>query len=332
MYKIMKTLFTIMAVLFFCMTAQAQENFDSLSAELYRKAQQDLLNKKENLIAGKEKFRHMKDSIKALKGMVAEELIEMQIDALEKGIDDIEDSIEEIEDQLEKLENSGSYNRRHYSIEIPRYDLEIKSRNRDFESHLTGIFFAVNGLMNPNSDSHEADFMNLNESRSFCLDIYFAGHDIPFCRKFGMTFGCDLEFNHYSLAKDINLIVRDGQVGYENSAINYKRQNFRLMYLNFPLVFEFNVPSGREKFYINAGIKGGVRVGSRIKQIYDIDGEKKRNRIHGDFQSQLFRYAVIGGIGYDGVQVFAEYSPLQLFKDGRGPELYPFAIGVKFNF
>jgi len=319
----MKKLFTIMAVLFFCTAASAQENLDSMK--------QELLKKKENLIAGKEKFLHMRDSIKQLKGTINESLIEIQIDALEKGIEDIEDSVEDIEDEIERIENRADRHNR-YSIEIPHYDFEIRNRYKDFESHLTGIFFAVNGLINPNSNLHEADFMNLNESRSFCLDIYFAGHDIPFCRKFGMSLGCDLEFNHYSLAKDINLIVKDGQVGYEKSAISYKRQNLRLMYLNFPLVFEFDIPSGKEKLYINAGIKGGIRIGSRVKQIYEVDNDKKKNRIHSDFQTQLFRYAVIGGIGYDGVQVFAEYSPLQLFKDEHGPELYPFAIGVKFNF
>ena len=274
----------------------------------------------------------MRDSIRQLKGTMSESLYEIQIEALEKGIDDIEDSVDDIEDKIERLEKRIGHRYNRYSIEIPHYDFDVRNRYKSFESHLTGIFFAVNGLINPNSGSHEADFMKLNDSRSLCLDIYFAAHDVPFCNKFGMSFGCDLEFNHYSLAKDINLLVRDEKVCYENSLIEYKRQNLRLMYLSFPLIFELNIPSGRENFYINAGIKGGIRVGSRVKQVYEENGDKKKNRVHNDFETQLFRYAVIGGIGYDGIQVFAEYSPLQLFKDSHGPELYPFAIGVKFNF
>jgi hypothetical protein len=327
----MKKLFTIMAVLLFMTSSVLNAQTDSTTAFKQLDITKDqLLKQKENLKAGKERFLQMRDSIKNLKGTLSDELIEMQIDALEKGIDGIEDSIDKIEDDIERLEKNRS---RHYNYEFPRYDFEITTKNRDFESHTTGIFFGVNGLINPDRSSGAADFLALNESRSLCLDIYFAGHDVPFSNNAGMSFGCDLEFNHYSLSEPVDLKVRDKQITYEKAAFDYKRQNLRLMYLSFPLLFEIQIPGKTcDKFYINAGVKGGIRVGSRVKQVYEVDGDKKKNRVRNNFETQLFRYSLVGGLGFGGIQVFGEYSPLQLFKDEHGPELYPFAIGVKFNF
>ncbi|MBQ9213706.1 MAG: hypothetical protein IJ150_07185, partial [Bacteroidales bacterium] len=62
------------------------------------------------------------------------------------------------------------------------------------------------------------------------------------------------------------------------------------------------------------------------------DGNKKKNRVHDDFETNLLRYSFIAGAGFGEVQIFGEYSPVELFKKNHGPEVYPFAVGVKLNF
>ena len=229
-----------------------------------------------------------------------------------------------------------------YSLEEngfrPRIDFDYEFNaepRKKFDGHLAGVFLGVNGLKNISDLPQQYDFFSINESRSLCLDIYFMDLDIRFSDNCGLVTGMDLCLNHYAFDKLFDLKVEEKTLSADFSTSvgkEFKRANLRLAYLGVPLIFEYDFPLNSQKLYFQAGVKGSLRVGSRVKQVYNQDGNKKKNRVHDDFETNLLRYSFIAGAGFGSWQVFGEYSPVELFKKNHGPEVYPFAVGVKLNF
>ena len=217
-------------------------------------------------------------------------------------------------------------------------DANVYTKNKKvFEGHLSGVFLGVNGLLNKDGKYEapdDAKYFSLNESRSLDFSIYFNDLVVPFNHNCGLVMGVAMQFNHYAFQDNFNLEVVDNMVtaDYNNTIVpSFKRFNYRLMHLNVPLVFEFST-IGVNKFFFNVGVMGGIRIGSRTKQVYNVDGDRQKNCTRKSFETNLLKYSVIGGVGYRRFQVFGEYSPVPLFKEGHGPELYPFSVGVKFVF
>ena len=217
------------------------------------------------------------------------------------------------------------------------FETNIINKKKEFKGHLSGLFLGVNGLLNSDFKYETPDdypFFSLNEGRSLDFSIYFNDFVVPFNKNFGLVSGFALQFNHYAFQETFDLVVVDKKIAadYSNNVVSEcKRFNYRIMHFNVPLVFEFST-LGHPKFYVNAGIMGGVRIGSRTKQVYVIDDDRQKKCVRKPFETNLLKYSFIGGFGYGGVQIFGEYSPVPLFKEGHGPELYPFSLGIKWVF
>ena len=65
-----------------------------------------------------------------------------------------------------------------------------------------------------------------------------------------------------------------------------------------------------------------------MKYKYRLEGDTKKEKDKQDFNVNPFRVSLTARMGYGWFNVFATYSLTQLFEDGRGPELYPFTIGI----
>ena len=245
-----------------------------------------------------------------------------KIEAYNKGIAQIDNDIDSLHNVLKSISPFDNYRTR------PR---------RQFRSHFSGIFVGINNYFNPDKELNNPaeDFLKLNTNRSVALDIFFARKDIQFSKNNGLTFGLDLKINHYSLEKNFNLKISDDKLipDYANANENIKRQNLRLIYLSIPMVYEVQIPSVRnKKFYFNAGISGGLRIGERTKQIIKDDGERSKNVDRRDFNTRLFRYNLLAGLGYNDIEIFSMFSPQTLFKSNKNSTLYPFEFGIKIAF
>jgi hypothetical protein len=92
------------------------------------------------------------------------------------------------------------------------------------------------------------------------------------------------------------------------------------------LRFRTNENQNHKRFKISAGVKGGYLVQSHTKfedsnmkvKTYDIKNLNK------------FQYGVTGRIGYGRWGVSGYYSLVNLFKDGKGPDVIPVSIGISF--
>ena len=200
----------------------------------------------------------------------------------------------------------------------------------------TYFYIGVNNFLNEDDeiDEPKEPFMDLNSGRSLEIGFYTTIHRWKFNRFMAMDMGFDYRLRHYSFENSFTLVKDNGILAADynlpDGVDKFKKHNLRLQYISIPLTMEWRLGEYDNPFILSAGIEGSLRIGSREKQVYKIDDERKVNRNRNDFETALLRYACTFGVGYRRFEIYCNYSPMELFKHNRGPELYPISIGVRF--
>ncbi|HDR68425.1 MAG TPA: PorT family protein, partial [Bacteroidaceae bacterium] len=112
---------------------------------------------------------------------------------------------------------------------------------------------------------------------------------------------------------------------------NLTHSRFFTSYLTVPLLLEFQIPAGGDRIHLSGGVIGGAKLWSNTRMKYRTPGSKSKNRIYGDYNLTPLRYGATVRAGYGNVSLYANYYLSSLFKKEKGPELYPFAVGLSFN-
>ena len=202
-----------------------------------------------------------------------------------------------------------------------------------FKGHWEGIEFGFNAFDKPDYSMYNAsdkDFMSLNQGKSLEIDFNFYELNIGLCKNYiGLVSGMGLSFNNYRFENSYTL--KKGQFMTEPVSLNpdnLSKTKLAITYLNVPLLLEFQVPVNHNegRLFVNAGIIGGVKIGSHTKVKY---GDKK-DKDRSGFNLNAFKYEATARIGYKDICLFANYSLTPLFQSGKGPELTPFTIGISF--
>ena len=69
-----------------------------------------------------------------------------------------------------------------------------------------------------------------------------------------------------------------------------------------------------------------------IRMLFDDkkDGDKKKEKDHGTYQMNNFRYGLRLQLGFKDTDLFFNYDLNELFVSGKGPKLNAFSFGVSF--
>ena len=62
------------------------------------------------------------------------------------------------------------------------------------------------------------------------------------------------------------------------------------------------------------------------------DGEKQKSKVRDDFSLNVLRWGATARIGYENLQIFGTTYFTPMFEKGKGPEFYPYEIGLAFTF
>ncbi|MCK4699243.1 MAG: outer membrane beta-barrel protein [Bacteroidales bacterium] len=220
--------------------------------------------------------------------------------------------------------------------DFDEYEGKNKKSRRSFNGHWKGLEIGMNNYLTSNYSLTlpvEAQFMELNTGKSWCVNLNMLQYDIGFgTDKVGLVTELGLEFNNYRFDGD-NSIIKD-PVTREIVSLEYDAATFiektklSTSYLTVPLLLEFQIPvSGHKRIHISGGVIGGLKIGSHTKVIYKEDGSKQKDKINDDFNLSPLRYGVTARIGYRALKLFATYNLTPMFETGQGPELYPVSIG-----
>lgn len=210
--------------------------------------------------------------------------------------------------------------------------------NRGFQGHLGGIEFGFNGYLSDfwsTSLKPEDYYLDLNTSKSNNWNLVLPCVNIGMKRHLGFVTTLGLSFNDYhfdgnnSITKDANGIV--GPL-YPDSGIIYSKTKLATTYAIMPLLLEAQIPVGNgNTINIGAGVIGAVKLGSHTKVVYYTDDKEKEKR-KDDFSLNVLRWGVTARIGYEFFQIYSTCYLSPLFESGKGPELYPFEVGIALTF
>ncbi|MBK9402029.1 MAG: outer membrane beta-barrel protein [Bacteroidetes bacterium] len=96
-----------------------------------------------------------------------------------------------------------------------------------------------------------------------------------------------------------------------------------------PLLLQFNTKQQFKKsFHIATGLLLSYKFNSHLKLVYNDDGDREKSKRRDEFNTEPFRYDATFRIGYEHYTLYASYAINGLFKDGRGPTLHPFQVGI----
>jgi hypothetical protein len=207
-----------------------------------------------------------------------------------------------------------------------------ENKSDKFNGHWEGFELGFNAFDKPDYSLYQVkDFMSLNQGKSIEFNINFYELNIGLAGKgVGLVSGMGLSFNSYrfdnpyTLKKEPSMTV-PVLLGYDDLS----KTKLAVSYLNVPLLLEFQIPVNQKegRLFINAGLIGGVKLGSHTKVKHgDIKDKDKSG-----FNLNSFKYAATARIGYKDISLFANYSFTPLFQTGKGPGLTPFTIGINFG-
>ncbi len=228
------------------------------------------------------------------------------------------------------------------------FDVPEKTRikkKKKFNGHWGGLEFGGNqlwgntltgsdGIQYPNELYPEStpNFLQTRPEKSFEVNVNLFEYSFGFCSYAGIVTGLGLNFNdykfknRYTIRKNTNGIIEPVELTEED----FRLSKLSTGYLTAPLMLEFQIPgyNNNQRFFIAAGIIGGIKMGDHTKT--KIGDEKSKDK--GDHNISPVRWGYIARAGFDDLGIFASYYQTSLFEKGKGPVAYPLTIGFTWSF
>ena len=186
------------------------------------------------------------------------------------------------------------------------------------------------GLNNYISDNANFD---LNQGRSWVFKYNFLekGYNLG-SEKFRFITGLGIQQNVFRFDNDVAPTLGDftDVAPLVGSFNEISKNNLRVSYLTLPLMVDFNMDPTDNKFHIAVGAEIGLRIGTRYRLRYEQDSDTDVEQIvRNNYNVNLINPALLFRIGFGNYSLFANYSLLPLFEDGKGVEVTPFQFGIR---
>jgi len=227
-----------------------------------------------------------------------------------------------------------------------------------YNGHWAGIDFGWNGYVNSNFNmdfpASEA-YMELNAARSLMVNLNPFELNLNLVNnKFGLTSGLGFQLSNYYFSSNYTLNTDNGVIGaeqlYNGSGylVPMDVNKLYVSYLTLPIFFEFqtNAKHKVNSFHISAGVIGGVKLCSYQKQklttwdqtLYfgspyggstsTIHPDTQKVKYKNSFYINPFKVDASVRVGWSFINLFATYSITSLFQENKGPEVYPYTVGI----
>lgn len=175
---------------------------------------------------------------------------------------------------------------------------------------------------------------DLRVEKSISVGLNILQHEVELGRSNIWLFtGLGITWNNYRFQNNVVLVNGSSTSARvdSTSGVTYKKSKLVASYLTAPVMLEvFTSRYQKKAFHIGAGGIFGLRIGSHTKQKVEVDGHVSRIKDHDDFNLTTFRYGFRAAVGYGKFNIFADYYASTLFRDGKGPVLYPVNVGITF--
>jgi len=173
------------------------------------------------------------------------------------------------------------------------------------------------------------------------INVYFM-FDFPFKTnpKLSMAFGPGIASDHILFSKTyVGIKDNTPAIRFTNQADtnHFKKTKLATVYLEAPIEFRYSAdPLTGKGVKVAIGVKIGTLINAHTR---NSKFENKANTVINDYvmkeASKRFlnknRLSVMGRIGYGHFSLYGTYSFTPLFRDGLGPDVKPFSIGLTLS-
>ena len=210
-----------------------------------------------------------------------------------------------------------------------------KGRSHRFNSHFAGIELGLNSYLNSAGKmllSDDNRYMELDDSKSLEFSLNLFDFAIPIVKdRLGIVTGLGFSWNNYKFDNKQLVLQNDQPQLYVDTVLSpsYSKNKLTTMYLNVPLMLEFQQRLGHKQIWLLVGGYGGVKLSSHTK-LKTTSGDKSKS--FKDFHLNTLRYGLRAQVGVNDFGFYCNYALQTLFKNHEGPELYPISMGVTFAF
>ncbi|MGZ4038851.1 MAG: GIN domain-containing protein, partial [Bacteroidia bacterium] len=233
--------------------------------------------------------------------------------------------------------SSTSFNLGNKKIIIADDGDTIHKPSHDDFKYWSGFFMGSTGYMNSRQGftvNKPYNYMELDYSKCFNFQLNLFQSNIHLYKNYiNLVTGLGFTFNQYQFENKVKLNADSsftwGKVDSSNT-YTYKKDRLKTAYINVPLLLDFNTNANRRKsVHISIGVVGGYLIGARTKEVLVKDGVKSKYTRNDNYNLAPLTANAYASIGYKWITVYAEYQLNQMFKNGHGPELYPFSVGIR---
>ncbi len=309
---------------------KGKEKFETLIEEKEKEKEKalselELLEKQMENLSDEEMQKKLEEDLAKQEALRLD--LEKELKALEKGVEDLENEIEK-EDWKNDKNDDWDWD----SDEDWHSDWDNLSpfyKKNKFRGHWAGFELGLNNYVNADFKTTLDDpLFELTPEASWVFALNFMEFNIPFSKGVGLVTGMGSTWNNYHFRNNVNVYENaDGIIVAEpETERNYKKNALNLWYLTIPLIFEFQIPvdKSNHSVHVGFGAVGSLKLTSKMVQKYD--GSKSKDK--SDFQIPGVKYGLTARIGYRFIKLFVNYDMVPLFKENRGPEVFPVSAGI----
>ena len=217
------------------------------------------------------------------------------------------------------------------AVEIPN----PRWKSRRFNSHWAGLGFGFSGF------TERGDYNNISfrssKSTEFSLNLF--EKTVPLSKRYrwAVVSGLGLRWTRYHVKGNYHFEEIDDYTELVKApdGIRYKNSKLGITTLNIPLLLEWQSYKG--SLFFSAGVVGSIKTWSYSWiEFYD-DNSKKPKKKHNEkvdrgMTLRPVTMDILAQVGTRGLGFYARYSPISIFENKKGPELYPLSFGLMLHF
>lgn len=236
-------------------------------------------------------------------------------------------------DQIfEGVYRDGQSTEQRLSVSVPF--VKKKTRNNQrwyFDPHSAGVYMGYYQMGDEFMDLSNTDKADLVASKSWEWGINLFDGALRLSKHFGFTGGLGFGYTSYRLGSNQAFIENSDGVTHIVSEspedVVYKNSRLRYYHLRLPITFEFQQRFGwRGPLFFSIGAEAEARLW--VKSIAKVNGKKRT--LGKDMNVRPLGINILAQAGYSDWGLYFRYSTASLFEKNKGPELYPYSVGIKW--
>lgn len=120
------------------------------------------------------------------------------------------------------------------------------------------------------------------------------------------------------------------QVSFRPESADYKKYKINTTYLEAPFELRYfgNLNNRNKGFKAAIGLRAGILVGAHVKGSRTVDGTKVVEKIDTKRYLDKYRFSGTVRVGYGNFSLFGSYNINAIFKEGLGPNIIPYSVGL----